>query len=62
MSTIINKFSSPKNKLTNNVLKIRFDVNIKPVLTHWRIGYKVIYILIVCYFYGRGTAVGIESG
>ena len=60
--SVIYKFSFPKNKLTNNVIKIEFYANIKPVLTHWRDGFKVIYILIVCYFYGRETAVGIESG
>ncbi len=57
-----NEFSFPKNKPTNNATKIRFDANIKPVLTHWRGGYKVIYILIVYCFYGRETDVGIESG
>ena len=37
-------------------------VGIKPVLTHCRDGFKVIYILIVYCFYGRKIAVGIESG
>ena len=62
MSTIINKFSFPKNNPTNNVIKIEFYANIKPVLTHWRDGFKVIYILTVYCFYGRKAAVGIESG
>ena len=60
--SVIYKFSFPKNKLTNNTIKIEFDANIKPVLAHWRGGFKVIYILIVFCFYGRETDVGIESG
>ena len=62
MSDYINEFSYSKNNFTNNVIKIKFDVSIKPVLTHWRDGFKVIYILIVYYFYGRKTAVWIGSG
>ena len=57
--SVIYKFSFPKNKLTNNAIRIEFDANIKPVLTHWRDGFKVIYILIVYCFYGRKAAVGI---
>ena len=41
---------------------VRICSFIKAVPVHCRIGYKVIYILIVCYFYGRKAAVGIESG
>ena len=59
---LLSYFCNTMNNPTNNVIKIRFDVNIKPVLTHWRDGFKVIYILIVYCFYGRGAAVGIESG
>ena len=59
MSDYINEFSYSKNNFTNNVIKIKFDASIKPVLTHWRVGFKVIYILIVYYFYGRKTAIGI---
>ena len=62
MTVYINESSFPKNKLTNNVIKIRFDANIKPVLTHWRDGFKVIYILIVYCFYGRRTAVSLVLG
>ena len=59
---LLSYFCNTKNNPTNNVIKIRFYANIKSVLTHWRIGYKVIYILIVYCFYGREVAVGIESG
>ena len=62
MTVYINEFSFPKNKPANNATKIKFDANIKPVLTHWRDGFKVIYILIVYCFYGRKTAVGIVAG
>ena len=57
-----NEFSFPKNKPTNNATKIKFDANIRAVQKHCRIGFKVIYILIVYCFYGRKAAVGIESG
>jgi len=62
MTVYINESSFPKNNHTNNAIRIEFDANIKPVLTHWRGGFKVIYILIVYCFYGRKTAVGIGSG
>jgi len=57
-----NEFSFPKNNPTNNVIRIRFDANIRAVQKHCRDGFKVIYILIVCCFYGRKTAVGIVTG
>ena len=62
MTVYIYKFSFPKNSPTNNVIKIKFDANIRAVQKHCQDGFKVIYILIVYCFYGRETAVGIESG